>query len=401
MVGRTRSKRGRGNDGRHSVSDFDLSLTKLREVMELFRTRILEGLAQDGQEIAALPTYMSLPSGRQHGRALVIDTGGTNMRAALVEIAPGDGAILSGPFSDKVPDGRQGEALSSEEFFSAQAALSRQIEELKPELPLGYCFSYPAQSSPDGDAVLLRWTKGLRIQGVVGHKVGQALRESLKQEGFSTSGVKVLNDTVASLLGGAHLYAKPEYGTNYIGLILGTGTNMAGVFGRPHFSKVECTQPMVVNLESGNFNCPHLTALDDKLDAQSENPGAQRFEKAVSGHYLPQLFDLAQPGHNLGTDSSRLVSLRDSDSSEAGRTAAALLRRSARLTAAGLAAVASLYPSERHTAVLGEGGLLWGDSHFAPTVEKTLLELLPDHRVELVHQRENVNLLGAASAALG
>lgn len=382
------------------MNDFELSLEALHEIVNTFRSRILEGLAEEGREIGALPTFMELPSGRQRGRALVIDTGGTNMRAALVEISPGDGEILSGPFSDKVPDGRRGEALSAELFFSAQAKLSGKLDHLEAGLPLGYCFSYPAQSTPDGDAVLLRWTKGLRIEGVIGRRVGEALRESLDSEGFSTSGVKVLNDTVASLLGGAHLYAKPDYGTNYIGLILGTGTNMAGVFTEQHLTKVECPRPMVVNLESGNFDCPYLTPLDDKLDAQSQNPGAQRFEKAVSGHYLPQLFDLAHPGLELGTDSSKLVGLRDTDSGEAGRTAGAILRRSARLAAAGLAAVASLYPSEHRTAVLGEGGLLWGDSLFAPTVEQTLKELLPSHRVELVHQRENVNLLGAATAAL-
>ena len=72
-----------------------------------------------------------------------------------------------------------------------------------------------------------------------------------------------------------------------------------------------------------------------------------------------------------------------------------------RLVAAGLAAVAELYPADKDTAVLGEGGLLWGDAKYAPTVEETLKELLPQRKIELVRQRENVNLLGAAAAALG
>ena len=93
-------------------------------------------------------------------------------------------------------------------------------------------------------------------------------------------------------------------------------------------------------------------------------------------------------------------SLWDSDQGEASKLAESLLRRSARLAAAGLAAVAGLYPAEHRTAVLGEGGLLWGDSKFAPTLQECLKELLPDRAVELIHQRENVNLLGAASAAL-
>lgn len=382
------------------MTRFDLSHQQLQDIVAAYRKRIVAGLQADGRQIAALPTYLGLPDGRQEGRALVVDTGGTNMRAALVELTPGDGAILSGPVTDRVPDGRDGQALQAAQFFSAQARLSERLEEVEQDLPLGYCFSYPAESTPDGDAVLLRWTKGLRIDGVVGTAVGSALSRSLKDTGLRVDGVKVLNDTVASLLGGTHLYAKPDYGRNYIGLILGTGTNMAGVFGPDQLTKVSVDAPMVVNLESGNFDCPHLSEFDDQLDAASQNPGAQRFEKAVSGHYLPQLFDLAHPGLNLGSDSSKLVKLRDSDQGEASKLAESLLRRSARLAAAGLAAVAGLYPAEHRTAVLGEGGLLWGDSKFAPTLQECLKELLPDRAVELIHQRENVNLLGAASAAL-
>lgn len=381
------------------MKEFDLNLQQLQEIVACFSERILRGLATADTEIAALPTFMTLPSGHQQGRALVIDTGGTNMRAAMVELTPADGVILSGPVSDKVPDGRDGNALQAEQFFGAQAALSKKLDHVEPGLPLGYCFSYPAESTPEGDAVLLRWTKGLRIDGVVGQKVGAALQTSLTNLGLTTKDPKVLNDTVASLLGGAHLYAKPEYGQNYIGLILGTGTNMAGVFSPTQLTKVDTDQPMVVNLESGNFDCPHLSEWDRKLDAQSQNPGAQRLEKAVSGHYLPQLFDLISPGHHLGTDSSKLVELRKNDS-EAGKLATALLTRSAKLAAAGLAAVASLYDPQFKTAVLGEGGLLWGDPLFAPQIVQTLKELLPTRHVELVHQRENVNLLGAACAAI-
>ena len=43
---------------------------------------------------------------------------------------------------------------------------------------------------------------------------------------------------------------------------------------------------MAINLESGNFSPPHLTTADDALDRASDNPGAQRFEKAVPGAWL-------------------------------------------------------------------------------------------------------------------
>jgi len=382
------------------MSEFELSLDQLKTVQDLFRSRILEGLQAEGKEIGALATYLGLPDGRQAGRALVVDTGGTNMRVALVELSSNNGVILSGPITDNVPSGRSGQPLSAEEFFSAQARLSLKLDPKPDSLPLGYCFSYPTQNSPDGDALLLRWTKGLRIDGVVGSPVGSALQKRLSDIGIATGRVVVLNDTVASLLGGVHLNAEPRFGCNYIGLILGTGTNMAGVFSPAQMSKVEFDSPMIANLESGNFSCPFLTAFDDELDAESDHPGSQRFEKAVSGRYLPQLFDKVCPGHDLGDNTAKLVALRDAGEGQAGRVAARLLRRSARLAAAGLGAVASLYSPDHATSVLAEGGLLWGDSQFAPTVRETLKELHPDRTIELVPQRENVNLLGAACAAL-
>ena len=390
----------RKSGGGGSVSGFDLTIEQLQEISETYERRIREGLATSGLEIGALPTYLGLPDGTQTGKALVIDTGGTNMRAATVELKPRDGEIISGPVTDKVPDGRDGVALSADAFFEAQAALADRVDHTADALPLGYCFSYPAENTPDGDATLLRWTKGLRIDGVVGTKVGSALQKRLEAQGAHTSRLAVLNDTVASLLGGAHLYAEPRFGTNYIGLILGTGTNMAGIFTPEHLTKIEADYPMVCNLESGNFNCPLLTEYDDKLDAQSVNPGRQRFEKAVSGHYLPQLFALMFPEQEPLTDSGALVSLRDSGEGKPAQVAGQLLRRSARLAAAGLAAVTRLYNPQYDTAVLGEGGLLWGDPQFAPTISATLKELLPDRTIELVHQRDNVNLLGAAAAAI-
>jgi hexokinase len=68
-----------------------------------------------------------------------------------------------------------------------------------------------------------------------------------------------------------------------VGLILGTGTNLAADLGPAG----------IRNLESGNFDgvaaveTPYDAALDRELDEPP--PGAQRFEKMVSGHYLGEI----------------------------------------------------------------------------------------------------------------
>lgn len=378
-----------------------LSLDQLKQIANVLSDRISEGLKADGREIGCLPTYLGLPSGRQEGPALVVDTGGTNTRAALVVLKAKDGEIIAGPNACKVPDGRDGQALSPEVFFKAQADMAIGFPLDNQAVKLGYCFSYPAKATGEGDAILLRWTKGLNIEGVVGRQVGDLLKQSLKANGYNISSLKVLNDTVASLLGGVHLYRQGRFGQNYIGLILGTGTNMAGVFNPNQLAKIAAfSNPMVVNLESGNFYPPFLTSFDDKLDKLSDNPGGQRLEKAVSGHYLPQLFDLIHPSiidPNQGA--GKLVELREQGKSPHSQTAAALLKRSAQLAAAAIVGLASLYPAG-DIAVLGEGSLLWGDPLYADTMRQTFSLLAPNCKIELLRQRENVNLIGAACAAL-
>ncbi|NJO68486.1 MAG: hexokinase, partial [Bacteroidetes bacterium] len=92
----------------------------------------------------------------------------------------------------------------------------------------------------------------------------------------------------------------------YIGLIVGTGTNMATFFPSEYIPKLKGMEgwsgETPVNFESGNFNPPHLTACDEEVDDKSDNKGAQRFEKAISGMYLGRVFRAAFPDDNIAED---------------------------------------------------------------------------------------------------
>lgn len=400
-----------------------LDQAALGRLEQAFSARIASGLARDGQEIKALRTYLRPPDklpgdGR---RVAVVDIGGTNCRAAVLVNVGGDFELVAGPVSRPLPV-RGAEPLSSTELFDFQAAL---LAELVSEagLPLGYCFSYPAEVQPDLDARLIRWTKGVAVPGVVGQLVGRELHAALDRRGIAPSGVVVLNDTVASLLGAALTGEGPA--RLAIGLIAGTGTNMAGFFDAAHAPKLAgLTDAMALNLESGNFCPPQdlLTEADDEID-RGDRPGSQRFEKAASGHYLPFLFarDLSRLGlsrapandpqaldphaidpHAIDPhDGARPLAALIDDSRApalARELARALFDRSADMVAAGLAALLGHYPAGR-VAIIAEGSFFWRTPGYAARVGRTLGSLSGAERFEL-QQREHTNLVGAACAAL-
>ncbi len=288
--------------------DFELTQTQLLEISQALKDKILEGLHAPGQEVACLPTYIPGDASPQHGKALILDFGGTNVRAALVALDDGKLTIEKGPVVQAIPVTR-GVAFKKDEFLDI---LGKLIAALEPPsgLPLGYCFSYPADSTTDGDARLIKWTKGMAVENTIDEKVGHMLTEHIA--GYTPpvqcSGVTVVNDTIASLMAGTVV----EEADGYIGLIVGTGNNMAAILDPDEMTKLpkklNWMAPLPVNFESGNFTPPHLTSWDDKMDAESDSAQHQRFEKAVSGVYLASVFKAAMPESvHITTDSRKTV----------------------------------------------------------------------------------------------
>lgn len=376
----------------------DLSQQQLGEIRDLLTQRIREGLAKPEQEVLALPAYLKPPSQDLSGQALVVDAGGTNMRAAWLKLHDNI-EIAAGPKSGTLPDGRD-RKVEAEEFFNSQAELVKALG--APEgLPLGYCFSYPAEIVPTGDARLLRWSKSIQVEGVVGTMVGEKLAHAVG----SIKQVKVLNDTVAALMGGA--FAGRSEHRHFIGLIVGTGTNMACFMQTAHIGKLGSTDfgpEMAVNLESGNFSPPHLSAWDDAVDKASVDPGRGRFEKAVSGFYLPYIFEKLCPnvaGFDPRKGTGQLVEIRQkAEPGPAYDAACYILDRSADLVAAALAGLFPFFGDDGSVGIQAEGGLFWGAPGFSARVESTLKKLLPEGARFAILRQENVNLVGAACAAL-
>lgn len=395
------------------MEDFHLTTDMLVDISRVFRERVRTGLARDDGEIRCLPTFVPVGRPLSGNTAYAMDLGGSNLRAGLARRAGGRTEWLRGPVERSMP-WRKNAPLARDEFLEIQTDLLASLG-CRVEHPLGYCFSYPATATRDRDAVLLDWTKGIDVPGTRGKRVGAMLAAYLRRRTDAGVGrVTVVNDTVAALFAGL---ARGGPGAR-LGLVAGTGTNMAAFVHPPFIPKLDRSAHaggmMPVNLESGNFHPPHLTDWDRIVDAASENPGRQRFEKAVSGLYLSRIFKAVFPESSLdaAAGAKGLIDMCQ----QAGRghereTARMIYIRSARLAAAALCGLVHLlleFQSERQVLVTAEGALFYSrlddGTSYASIVESTsrmLLEKLGRNGVTLSIVRiRDANLLGAAMAAL-
>ena len=396
---------------------FKLANEQLKGIAHAFREKVEEGLNKNNAEIQCIPTFILPKATDVKGKALVLDLGGTNYRVAIVDFSTEKPIIYPNNGWKKDMSIMKSPGYTREELFKELADLIVEIKR-EEEMPIGYCFSYPTESIPGGDARLLRWTKGVDIREMVGQFVGKPLLDYLNVENkIRFTGVKVLNDTIASLFAGL---TDKSYDA-YIGLIVGTGTNMATFIPSDKITKLdpEChVQGLIpVNLESGNFYPPFLTAVDDTVDATSDSLGKQRFEKAVSGMYLGDILKAAFPLEEFEEkfDARKLTAMMnypDIHKDIYVQVAHWIYNRSAQLVAASLAGLIALlksYNRDIHrVCLIAEGSLFWSESrkdkNYNILVMEKLQELLRELELEDVevhiNSMDNANLIGTGIAAL-
>ena len=396
---------------------FKLDNEQLKGIAHAFREKVEEGLNKNNSEIQCIPTFILPKATDVKGKVLVLDLGGTNYRVAIVDFSTEKPIIYPNNGWKKDMSIMKSPGYTREELFKELADLIVEIKR-EEEMPIGYCFSYPTESIPGGDARLLRWTKGVDIREMVGQFVGKPLLDYLNEKNkIRFTGVKVLNDTIASLFAGL---TDKSYDA-YIGLIVGTGTNMATFIPSDKITKLdpEChVQGLIpVNLESGNFYPPFLTAVDDTVDATSDSLGKQRFEKAVSGMYLGDILKAAFPLEEFEEkfDARKLTAIMnypDIHKDIYVQVAHWIYNRSAQLVAASLAGLIALlksYNRDIHrVCLIAEGSLFWSESrkdkNYNILVMEKLQELLRELELEDVevhiNSMDNANLIGTGIAAL-
>jgi hexokinase len=256
-------------------------------LLAAFREEMEGGLSGRPGALAMLPSFLPIDRPVPAGdRVIVLDAGGTNLRVATV-IFDEQGKGIIEDLEKHPMAGTTGE-LSAEAFFETL------VDYLAPVLGrserIGFCFSYPAEISPECDGKLLRWTKEIRAPQVVGRRIGQGLASCLERRGHQKR-ITILNDTTATLLAGKVAGQRRQF-ASHVGFILGTGTNTAYVERNERILKVaglDRAGRQPINVESGGFRgCPQ-TVLDRDFDQTTANPGQQIFEKMVSGAYLGPL----------------------------------------------------------------------------------------------------------------
>ncbi|EGO65026.1 hexokinase family protein [Acetonema longum] len=274
---------------RQLQEEFSADTPQLHSIAADFRRDMINGLAGRPSSLAMLPSFLTRPSGQEQGIFLALDFGGTNIRALAVELL-GNGSFQirdrqALPLVD--PAGGYNliaDSATAEELFGF---LASQLAKLIPSSDihlLGHTFSFPCRQTSANDAILLYWTKEIKTSGVEGRDIVQLLNTALSQQGLShIRPVVILNDTVSALIAAAYSDIRTD-----IGSICGTGHNTCYLEPTPP----QGTQPMYINLESGNFDKIPGNIYDIRLDRHSERPGTGRLEKMCSGRYIGELVRL-------------------------------------------------------------------------------------------------------------
>jgi hexokinase len=203
----------------------------------------------------------------------------------------------------------------------------------------------------------------------------------------------------------------------YMGLIVGTGTNMAGLMPLGKIEKLNSKEEGVIpiNLESGNFKPPHLTIVDGFVDALSTNKGLQLFEKAISGGYLGEVFKIVFMNKKVkydfdGADLSNLINYPAGKPEDQVQVANWIYDRSAKLVAASLAGLAQVMvaqnPAIQKICLAADGSVFWGrsltnETNYKNLVANVLETLLPEGvTITIIDEMQDPNLIGSAISAL-
>ncbi|KAI3522805.1 hypothetical protein L1887_00855 [Cichorium endivia] len=267
---------------------------RLRQVVDAMAVEMHAGLASEGgSKLKMLLTFVdNLPDGSENGTYYALHIGGTNFRLLRIQLG-GQRSIL-GHDVERKPIPQHLMTSTSEELFDFIALSLKEFIERNGNKnnqvrgkDLGFTFSFPVKQTSLSSGTLIKWTKGFAIQDMVEKDVVECLQKALSRSGLDMNVAALVNDSVGTLALG-HFYDKDTVAA----VVIGTGTNACYLERADAVIKCQglltASGGMVINMEWGNFWSSHLprTSYDIDLDAESQNPNDQGFEKMISGMYL-------------------------------------------------------------------------------------------------------------------
>ena len=428
--------------------EFVIFTADLKGLVASFQTEIRRGLAGQPSSIAMHPAFVGRPFGNEQGRFVVLDLGGTNVRATVLDMG-GDGAIKalkSDAFRLPSTSG------SADDLFRPVARFVGEMLDVGTDYTLGFIFAFPMDQTGVRSGRLTKWTKEFAFSGVEGKDVVRLLEDAIRRESDTLPALRQLkigalaNDTVGVLAAGARLDPRCD-----MGLIAATGMNLAVAVPAGMISKdipgSGDADEMLFNMECGNFSgvSSVQTRHDRKLDAESDTDG-QLLEKMISGRYLGEIVrltvahrssqgegfsdwlgessifresyaftteyvsdiahdtspDLAATGmvlHELGVPEDT-----EDDRRRLREICISVGRRSARLAAMAMVATATYVDPEleREHLVAADGSLFRGFPSYEVEVELGIADMLGDRadRVEVAYLRDGSGIGAAVLAAM-
>ncbi|KAH2710696.1 hypothetical protein KXW03_007324, partial [Aspergillus fumigatus] len=200
----------------------------LRKITDHFVKEMEKGLSAEGGDIPMNVTWiMGYPTGKEQGKFLILDMGGTNLRVSQAQLLGSDRDMESIQEKYSIPQSiKQGTADDLWDFVAdcVQKFLQSRLSESERSkvLPLAFTFSYPVIQSSIKVGVLQCWTKDFCVSGVEGHDVVFQLEAAFERKKIPVRVVALVNDTVGTLFAAAYRDQEVK-----IGSIASTGCNAA------------------------------------------------------------------------------------------------------------------------------------------------------------------------------
>uniref|UniRef100_A0A1A9WH78 Phosphotransferase n=1 Tax=Glossina brevipalpis TaxID=37001 RepID=A0A1A9WH78_9MUSC len=271
-------------------------------IKDLFLLEVKKGLGKYTHKNASVKCFMTfvekMPSGCERGKFLALELGGDVCRVLCINLQGDEDFKVDWQNFDIPINIKEDTARHFFDFLAkCLSDFVNKYDLQYDELSLGFTFAFPLKQIGINKGILVTWTKGYNVPGVVGNDVIDLLQQAIDRRGdIPIKEIVILNNTTGTLISCGWKYREAK-----IGVVISTGCNMCYLEKTKHihlFKNVANRSPtMVINCESGAFGNDGIldfmrTSIDFTVDKNSTHPGKQIFEKMVAGLYLGEIVRL-------------------------------------------------------------------------------------------------------------